>query len=68
MNQPFNIRIGLIRRRQIAAGLNPCYSDAAMAHCNNKDCCWRAECYSDDSAELLHEGRRHDAVVRKIEG
>ncbi len=68
MSQSFAIKFGLIWRKQIEAGINPCYSAVAAAHCNNKDCCWRADCYNDGYEDHQSGVGRQHAVAGEGEG
>lgn len=46
-NHVFSGQAELIRQMQVADGLDPCYDTSKAERCNNHDCCWRYDCYSE---------------------
>jgi len=52
---PFGKLAKLIRHRQAAEGLTPCFATTESYECRNKQCCWHHECFDEAVDIRLNE-------------
>lgn len=46
-NVPLSIQSMLIRQMQIKEGQIACFATASSMDCQNKECCWRHDCFDE---------------------